>query len=99
MELIQNKSGFIVNDCVSALKDILRKYPGRFEGVLAIVCENLDNIDSAEAKQVRVRHKGIGLEALTLYTPNRLFTTLYNTVPLSTVHPCSILHNLIQPSP
>lgn len=33
------------------VQDILRKYPGRFEGVIGIICENLDSIDSIEAKQ------------------------------------------------
>eukprot|EP00667_Euglena_gracilis_P010038 EG_transcript_10202 len=51
MDLIRAKQDFIVNDCVVAIKDILRKYPGRFEGVIGIICENLDSIDSIEAKQ------------------------------------------------
>eukprot|EP00667_Euglena_gracilis_P014445 EG_transcript_14956 len=48
MDLIRAKQDFIVNDCVVAIKDILRKYPGRFEGVIGIICENLDSIDSIE---------------------------------------------------
>eukprot|EP01012_Entosiphon_sulcatum_P014506 TRINITY_DN1952_c0_g1_i1.p1 TRINITY_DN1952_c0_g1~~TRINITY_DN1952_c0_g1_i1.p1 ORF type:complete len:927 (+),score=154.34 TRINITY_DN1952_c0_g1_i1:292-2781(+) len=40
----------LINDCVIVMKDILRKYPGRFEGVIGTICENLDIIDSPDAK-------------------------------------------------
>jgi len=51
VDLIKARHQYLVNDCIIAMKDILRKYPGRFEGVIAVVCENLDAIDSVEAKQ------------------------------------------------
>eukprot|EP00997_Jenningsia_sp_PLL12_P007989 NODE_46_length_3035_cov_73.807770_g42_i0.p1 GENE.NODE_46_length_3035_cov_73.807770_g42_i0~~NODE_46_length_3035_cov_73.807770_g42_i0.p1 ORF type:complete len:877 (+),score=306.92 NODE_46_length_3035_cov_73.807770_g42_i0:241-2871(+) len=51
LSLIQSKTDYIINDSVIAIKDILRKYPGRFESVIGVICENLDLVDSVEAKQ------------------------------------------------
>eukprot|EP01006_Ploeotia_vitrea_P022841 TRINITY_DN55263_c0_g1_i1.p1 TRINITY_DN55263_c0_g1~~TRINITY_DN55263_c0_g1_i1.p1 ORF type:complete len:994 (+),score=123.10 TRINITY_DN55263_c0_g1_i1:36-3017(+) len=58
LECITAKNDFIVNyivnDCVVAIKDIVRKYPGKFDGAIGVLCEHMDSIDSVEAKEALV---------------------------------------------
>jgi hypothetical protein len=37
------------------LQDIFRKYPNRYESIIATLCENLDTLDEPEAKASMVR--------------------------------------------
>jgi AP-1 complex subunit beta-1 len=39
-----------VQESVVVIKDIFRKYPNRYEGVIATLCENLEDLDEPEAK-------------------------------------------------
>ncbi|KAH9248796.1 hypothetical protein BASA81_013542 [Batrachochytrium salamandrivorans] len=50
IELITTKVNYVVQEAVVVIKDIFRKYPNRYESILGILCENLDNLDESEAK-------------------------------------------------
>eukprot|EP00455_Lapot_gusevi_P029271 TRINITY_DN3134_c0_g1_i9.p1 TRINITY_DN3134_c0_g1~~TRINITY_DN3134_c0_g1_i9.p1 ORF type:complete len:907 (+),score=438.83 TRINITY_DN3134_c0_g1_i9:97-2817(+) len=50
LELISTKVNFVVQEAVVVIKDIFRKYPNRYESIIADLCENLDNLDEPEAK-------------------------------------------------
>ena len=50
VELIKNKVNYVVQESIIVIKDIFRKYPNRFEGVIAILCENLSSLDEPAAK-------------------------------------------------
>eukprot|EP01052_Picozoa_sp_SAG31_P034396 SAG31_NODE_4014_length_3664_cov_2.541094_1_plen_904_part_00 len=57
LELIQStsnygrqKSNHVVQESIVVIKDIFRKYPNRYEAVIATLCEALDTLDEPEAK-------------------------------------------------
>jgi AP-1 complex subunit beta-1 len=50
LELIQTKVNFVVQEAIVVIKDIFRKYPNRYESIIADLCENLENLDEPDAK-------------------------------------------------
>jgi AP-1 complex subunit beta-1 len=50
LELTQTKVNYVVQEAVIVIKDIFRKYPNRYESIIATLCENLDTLDEPEAK-------------------------------------------------
>merc|ERR1740136_205939 len=50
MDLIQTKVNYVVQEAVVVIKDIFRKYPNKYESIIATLCENLDTLDEPEAK-------------------------------------------------
>jgi AP-1 complex subunit beta-1 len=50
LDLIQTKVNYVVQEAVIVIKDIFRKYPNRYESIIATLCENLDTLDEPEAK-------------------------------------------------
>lgn len=54
LSLIGTKVNYVVQEAVVVIKDILRKYPNRYEGVIATLCESLDSLDEPEARAAMV---------------------------------------------
>eukprot|EP01090_Pellita_catalonica_P004301 TRINITY_DN1412_c0_g1_i4.p1 TRINITY_DN1412_c0_g1~~TRINITY_DN1412_c0_g1_i4.p1 ORF type:complete len:867 (-),score=182.03 TRINITY_DN1412_c0_g1_i4:1507-4107(-) len=50
LELIQTKVNYVVQEAIVVIKDIFRKYPNKYEMIIATLCENLDTLDEPEAK-------------------------------------------------
>lgn len=50
LDLIKTKISYVVQEAVVVIKDIFRKYPNRYEGVIGTLCENLEDLDEPEAK-------------------------------------------------
>lgn len=50
LNLIETKVTYVVQEAVIVIKDIFRRYPGKYEGVIPTLCENLDALDEPEAK-------------------------------------------------
>jgi AP-1 complex subunit beta-1 len=50
LELIQTGVNYVVQEAVIVIKDIFRRYPNRYESIIATLCENLDTLDEPEAK-------------------------------------------------
>ena len=50
LELIQTKVNYVVQEAIIVIKDIFRRYPNRYEQVIATLCENLETLDEPEAK-------------------------------------------------
>jgi AP-2 complex subunit beta-1 len=48
--LLEHKASYVVQEVVVVAKDVLRRYPGRFEGVIPALCARLDALDEPEAK-------------------------------------------------
>ncbi|KAI0283146.1 Adaptor protein complex beta subunit [Russula aff. rugulosa BPL654] len=48
--LIETKVSYVVQEAIIVIKDIFRRYPGRYEGIIPKLCENLDVLDEPEAK-------------------------------------------------
>lgn len=54
LTLIETKVSYVVQEAVIVTKDIFRRYPGRYEGIIPKLCENLDALEEAEAKAAMV---------------------------------------------
>ena len=50
LELIKTKINYVVQEAIIVIKDIFRKYPNKYEGIIGVLCENLDTLDEPEAK-------------------------------------------------
>jgi len=50
LELIQTKVNYVVQESVIVIKDIFRRYPNRYESIIATLCDNLDTLDEPMAK-------------------------------------------------
>ncbi|CCL99815.1 uncharacterized protein FIBRA_01839 [Fibroporia radiculosa] len=50
LELIGTRVSYVVQEAVVVMKDIFRKYPATYEGVIPTLCANLDELDEPEAK-------------------------------------------------
>ncbi|KAM5537322.1 hypothetical protein V8D89_009052 [Ganoderma adspersum] len=50
LELIDTRVSYVVQEAVVVMKDIFRKYPSTYEGVIPTLCANLDELDEPEAK-------------------------------------------------
>jgi len=54
LKLIQTKVSYVVQEGIVVIKDIFRKYPNQYEGIIATLCENLDTLDEPEAKAAMI---------------------------------------------
>lgn len=54
LDLIQTKVNYVVQEAIVVIKDIFRKYPNRYESIIANLCENLEDLDEPEAKAAMV---------------------------------------------
>lgn len=54
LKLIDTKVTYVVQEAVIVTKDIFRRYPGKYEGIIPKLCENLDALDEPEAKAAMV---------------------------------------------
>lgn len=50
LDLIQTKVNYVVQEAVVVIKDIFRKYPNKYEGIISTLCENLDTLDEPDAR-------------------------------------------------
>ncbi|RDX49052.1 Adaptor protein complex beta subunit [Lentinus brumalis] len=50
LELIGTRVSYVVQEAVVVMKDVFRKYPSTYEGVIPTLCANLDELDEPEAK-------------------------------------------------
>ena len=54
LDLLQNKVSYVVQEAVIVIKDIFRRYPGKYEGIIPQLCDNLDLLDEPESKSAIV---------------------------------------------
>jgi len=50
LDLVNTKVNYVVQEAVCVIKDILRKYPHRYENVIPTLAENLDALDDPAAR-------------------------------------------------
>ncbi|KAI7847935.1 adaptin N terminal region-domain-containing protein [Circinella umbellata] len=50
LDLINTGVSYVVQEAIVVIKDIFRKYPRKYEGIIPTLCENLDALDEPEAK-------------------------------------------------
>ena len=46
----QTQVNYVVQEAIVVIKDIVRKYPNKYESIIATLCENLDTLDEPEAR-------------------------------------------------
>eukprot|EP00051_Salpingoeca_urceolata_P014031 m.177822 g.177822 ORF g.177822 m.177822 type:complete len:871 (+) comp17972_c0_seq1:139-2751(+) len=54
LDLIQTKVTYVVQEAIVVIKDIFRKYPNKYESIIATLCESLDTLDEPEAKAAMI---------------------------------------------
>ncbi|OLL22491.1 AP-1 complex subunit beta-1 [Neolecta irregularis DAH-3] len=50
LDLINTKVNYVVQEAVVVIKDIFRKYPSCYEGIIPQLCENIDELDDPAAQ-------------------------------------------------
>ncbi|UZJ53019.1 hypothetical protein CBS101457_002339 [Exobasidium rhododendri] len=50
LDLIATRVSYVVQEGVVVIKDIFRKYPQNYEGIIPTLCSNLEDLDEPEAK-------------------------------------------------
>ncbi|CAG8465681.1 6856_t:CDS:10 [Acaulospora morrowiae] len=50
LDLINTKVNYVVQEAIVVIKDIFRKYPHKYEGIIPTLCKNLEALDEPEAK-------------------------------------------------
>lgn len=50
MELIETRVSYVVQEAIIVIKDIFRKYPHSYEGIIPTLCANLEELDEPEAR-------------------------------------------------
>jgi len=53
-DLIRTRVNYVVQEAIVVIKDIFRKYPNRYEGTIATLCDNLDTLDEPEARAAMI---------------------------------------------
>jgi vesicle coat complex subunit len=54
LSLLETKVTYVVQEATIVIKDIFRRYPGKYEGVIPTLCGHLDLIDEPESKAAMV---------------------------------------------
>jgi AP-2 complex subunit beta-1 len=54
LSLIETKVTYVVQEAVIVIKDVFRRYPGKYEGIIPTLCENLDALDEPESKSAMI---------------------------------------------
>lgn len=54
LELIETKVSYVVQEAVVVMRDIFRRFPGRYESVISALCDNLEVLDEPQAKAAMI---------------------------------------------
>ncbi|GAA5985501.1 hypothetical protein JCM11641_007087 [Rhodosporidiobolus odoratus] len=54
LALVQTKVSYVVQEAIVVIKDIFRRYPNQYEGIIGTLCENLDALDTPDAKAAMI---------------------------------------------
>lgn len=52
--LVETKVNYVVQEAIVVIKDIFRRYPNEYEGIIGTLCENLDALDTPDAKAAMI---------------------------------------------
>eukprot|EP00771_Trimastix_marina_P001018 gnl/Trimastix_PCT/2062.p1 GENE.gnl/Trimastix_PCT/2062~~gnl/Trimastix_PCT/2062.p1 ORF type:complete len:857 (+),score=356.29 gnl/Trimastix_PCT/2062:188-2758(+) len=50
----KSQVNYVIQEAIVVIKDIFRKYPNRYERIIAPLCEKLENLDEPEAKAAMI---------------------------------------------
>ena len=54
LQLIESQINYVVQEGIVVIKDIFRRYPNRYESIIAKLCDALDTLDEPEAKSALI---------------------------------------------
>ncbi|BGP40403.1 hypothetical protein JCM10449v2_004365 [Rhodotorula kratochvilovae] len=54
LQLVKTKVSYVVQEAIVVIKDIFRRYPNQYEGIIGTLCENLDALDTPDAKSAMI---------------------------------------------
>ena len=54
LDLIETKVTYVVQEAIIVIKDIFRRYPGKYEGIIPVLCQHLDALDEPESKAAMI---------------------------------------------
>ncbi|ELU44872.1 adaptor protein complex AP-1 [Rhizoctonia solani AG-1 IA] len=54
LSLLETKVTYVVQEAVVVIKDIFRRYPSKYEGIIPTLCENIDALDEPDARAAMV---------------------------------------------
>ncbi|CAE6414018.1 unnamed protein product [Rhizoctonia solani] len=54
LSLLDTKVTYVVQEAVVVIKDIFRRYPNKYEGIIPTLCENIDALDEPDARAAMV---------------------------------------------
>ncbi|GJN90766.1 hypothetical protein Rhopal_003780-T1 [Rhodotorula paludigena] len=54
LQLVKTKVSYVVQEAIVVIKDIFRRYPNQYEGIIGTLCENLDALDTPDAKAAMI---------------------------------------------
>ncbi|GAA5863243.1 hypothetical protein JCM3774_000826 [Rhodotorula dairenensis] len=54
LQLVKTKVTYVVQEAIVVIKDIFRRYPNQYEGIIGTLCENLDALDTPDAKAAMI---------------------------------------------
>lgn len=54
LSLIETDVTYVVQEAVIVIKDVFRRYPGKYEGIIPTLCEHIDSLDEPESKAAMV---------------------------------------------
>lgn len=54
LSLLETKVTYVVQEAIVVIKDIFRRYPNKYEGIIPTLCENLDALDEPDARAAMV---------------------------------------------
>ncbi|KAI8811306.1 adaptin N terminal region-domain-containing protein [Cladochytrium replicatum] len=50
LDLIKTRAPHVIQESIVVIKDIFRRYPNKYEGIIPALCENLEVLDEPDAK-------------------------------------------------
>ncbi|KAI7936384.1 hypothetical protein MJO29_015687 [Puccinia striiformis f. sp. tritici] len=54
LDLVATKINYVLQEAIIVIKDISRKYPNQYEGIIGSLCQNLDALNSPKAKALMI---------------------------------------------
>jgi len=54
LNLLDTKVSYVVQEAIIVIRDIFRRYPGKYEGIIPALCSHMDLIDEPESKAAMI---------------------------------------------
>jgi AP-2 complex subunit beta-1 len=54
LSLVDTNVSYVVQEAVIVTRDIFRRYPGQYEGIIPKLCEHMDVLDEPESKAAMI---------------------------------------------